>query len=159
MYDSIKKLAHYTLLEDNIQKGWDIIKETLKVSDQDVQAWMKRLNRKGPFWIYKKELFKHTLYDYSQSPSSSRDVPAQRYYVIWNDGNKTKYGVLSDYMWTRYGIDTQCVLNGDTKFDLWNGQNINDEIFEMMLDVRNDSDNPRHNQGKFLLENLVGLQP
>ncbi len=128
------------------------------MSDKDVQAWMKRLNRKGPFWLYKTVETEIRTWDYSTKPGTQITVPANMYYVIWNDGAKTKYGVLSDYMWTRYGIATQCVLNGNTKFDLWKGQNINDMIFEMMLDVRNGSDNPRHNQGMFLLENLVGLQ-
>lgn len=125
----------------------------------DVQKWMKRLNRKAPFWIYQIEKFDHSIYEHVPGKIPNvRLVPANRYYVVWNDGDKTKYGNVSDYMWTRYGISTLCVLNGDTRFDLWNGHNIDDHIFDMMLDVRNDSDNPRYNQGQFYLENLIGLQ-
>src|ERR1700748_3917189 len=95
---------------------------------KEINNWKKRLNRKGPFYLYEQKLEKR--YDWSKEVNF--------YYVIWNDKHKTKYGFFHDEMATRYGVVTCCVLNGDTKFDLWNGSTINDEIFDRMLEVRHD---------------------
>jgi len=110
------------------------------MNDEDVQKWMKTLNRKGPFYLYR----------------VSEEKSINHYFVIWNDKRKTKYGYLSDGMYCRYGIRTICVLNGDTTFDLWNGQAVSSEpeIFDEMLKVRN----KENTLPIFKLENLKDLK-
>ncbi len=104
--------------------------------DDQILAWKKRLKRKGPFFLYQEKMDK---------PYASHE-DMKYYYVIWNDGHKTKYGCFYESMPCRYGVVTITVLNGDTKFDLWNGQNIDDDIFDSMLKVRNkESDLPHFN--------------
>lgn len=102
---------------------------------EDVQKWMKRLNRKGPFYLYKEDVYK---------PYTSAKEPVKHYFVIWNDKEKTKYGYFYDGMHCRYGVQTCTVLNGNTKFDLWAGHNIDDDIFEAMLKLRNETSELRH---------------
>lgn len=117
----------------------------------DVVKWKKRLKRKGPFYLVKTEQFDKS---FTRSDDVFVEKRGTRYYLIWNDGYKTKYGTLEDHMWTRYGIGTICVLNGETRFDLWNGSTINDEIFHAMVKVRNEvSDLPT-----FDLDELKNLQ-
>lgn len=94
----------------------------------DEEKWMKRLNRKGPFYLY--EQTKQKRY-----PADTEEV--NHYFVIWNDKEKTKYGCFNDKMLCRYGVSTLTVLRGETKFDLWNGQCIDDDVFGEMLKVRN----------------------
>ena len=94
----------------------------------DVEKWLKRANRKGPFYLYKIEpLVREWLTEQS----------GNQYYLIWNDKDRTCYGSVHDEMLCRYGFDTITVLKGDTKFDLWNGKCIDDDIFNEMIKVRN----------------------
>lgn len=93
-----------------------------KEIDKGVDEWLKRTRRKSPFYLYRRV----------------HSDKGWTYFVIWNEGNKTKYGSLEDGMWTRYGINTCTVLNGETKFDLWQGDQINDDIFDQMLKVRHE---------------------
>jgi hypothetical protein len=120
------------------------------MDDKDVENWKKRLNRKKPFHIYRTEPFDES---YVRKDGVHFDRRGTRYYVIWNDGHKTKFGALSDHMTCRYGIETICVLNGDTKFDLWNGHNIDDSIFDEMIKVRNEESELL----EFNLDTLIGL--
>ena len=89
----------------------------------DVQKWMKRLNRHKPFYLYFK------------SPTSNFRTNTI-YTLIWNDKNKTKIGTVEDHMYCRYGINTCAVLNGESMLDVWNGQTIDEEQFLCMLEVR-----------------------
>lgn len=108
----------------------------------DVERWMKRLSKKGPFYLYETTPYYSSFTPYRVVDGEKiESEPVVRegfnYFVFWNDGYKTKYGMLRDHMYCRYGIDTICVLNGETKFDLWNGGTINDDIFDRMVEVRN----------------------
>jgi len=94
---------------------------------QDVEGWIKRLRRKAPFYVLSKS-------DYVDRHAPERTGTSYR--VIWNDGPKTKIGVLHDWMMCRYGIVTQSVLNGERLQDLWNGSGVSDEDFQQMLLVR-----------------------
>lgn len=118
----------------------------------DVAKWIKRLSRKGPFHLLRTEAFSKTRYDHSVKPSRAYEVPATRYWVIWNDGEKTKIGSFSDFMLCRYGVATCAVLNGDTPFDLWNGAGFQDD-FPAMLAVRNGTSDLPH----FGLADIQGL--
>ena len=136
----------------------DYTDEEIEASiNKDISNWKKRLNRKGPFYLYKHSLkdknkahwdkeLSITVIDYVYQINS--------YAVIWNDGYKTKYGYFYDEMATRYGVETCCVLNGDTKFDLWNGSTINDEIFDRMLEVRKGTSQLTH----FNLDDIKDLK-
>lgn len=103
----------------------------------DVAAWKKRLNRKGPFHLLRTEAGTHDKWDHSAAPPFKKTVPISIYVVIWNDGEKTKLGAFSDHMSCRYGVGTRSVLKGDTPYDLWNGHNVDDDSFAAMLAVRN----------------------
>lgn len=93
----------------------------------DVEKWKKRLNRKGPFYLYER-----SDYVCRWRPEET----GYQYRVIWQDGHKTKIGMLHDHMTCRYGIKTDTVLNGERPHDLWNGVGLSDEEFEAMLAVR-----------------------
>ncbi len=121
--------------------------------DEDVIKWRKRLLRKGPFYLLETTDFEQDRYDHSVKPTRHYTVPAKAYTVIWNDGDKTKIGVLKDYMYCRYGIITQSVLKGDTPFDLWNGSGLSQETFDEMLSVRHN----RSTLAIFDFDLLVGL--
>lgn len=94
----------------------------------EVEKWIKKTKAKGPFYLYAIELV------ISVSTSNKND---RKYYVIWNEKNKTKYGCFEDGMWCRYGIKTISVLSGDSMLDMWNGSAIDEDIFENMVKVRN----------------------
>jgi hypothetical protein len=118
--------------------------EEIEASIQkEINNWKKRLNRKGPFYLYKNGTINISRGMYTDPDDASsewivKDYRVSSYFCIWNDKHKTKYGYFHDEMATRYGVNTICVLNGDTKFDLWNGSAINDDIFDRMLEVRHD---------------------
>lgn len=120
---------------------------------KDVLMWMKRLNRKGPFYLLRTEESSVTRYDHLVTPSRPYELPANIYVVIWNDGEKTKIGSFKDYMFARHGVSTRAVLNGETPFDLWNGSTIGDAEFQAMLAVRNATSELPH----FDLHTLVGV--
>lgn len=109
---------------------------------EDEDKWKKRLSKKGPFFLYKKTFQKYH--------ASSEEV--NHYFVIWHD-KKTKYGSFHDGMYCRYGVNTLTTLNGDTQFDLWNGQNIDEDIFNEMLKVRNGTSTLPH----FSLDEIKNL--
>lgn len=115
--------------------------------------WMKRLNRKGPFYLLSTETEPHTIYRWEDGTRIDTETTKQVYCVIWNDKEKTKLGYFQDYMSTRYGVSTRCVLNGDTPFDLWNGQGTTDEEFAEMLKVRQGQSTLPH----FDLNTIQGL--
>lgn len=120
---------------------------------EDVLKWMKRLNRKGPFYLVRTEQTTIELYDHSVTPYRKYPAPANVYAVIWNDKEKTKFGYFKDYMSCRYGVSTATVLRGETHFDLWNGQCIDEAEFQEMLKVRNHTTT----LPQFDLATLVGL--
>lgn len=128
--------------------------EIIKSINDDVMKWMKRLNRKGPFYLLSTETEPHTIYRWEAGVRIDTETTKQVYCVIWNDKEKTKLGYFQDYMCTRYGVSTRCVLNGDTPFDLWNGAGTTDEEFAEMLKVRNGESELPH----FDLDSLVGLK-
>ena len=79
----------------------------------EVQAWLKRMARKGPFLLY-------------QSQEASYDVLGERgfrmgweRYLIWTEGGKTKIGRVCDGMLTRYGIDTLAWVRTDDLDNTW----------------------------------------
>ncbi len=125
----------------------------------DVEQWMKRLTRKGPFYLLDTkfdttERWDHSAYNHETKTGSVKtEVPRTTYWVIWNDKEKTKLGSFCDYMYARYGVATRSVLNGDTPFDLWNGQGIEQATFDEMLKVRNNTSTLPH----FDLKTLVGV--
>ena len=85
-----------------------------------VNKWLKRTERKIPYYLVKE----------------TKDGTLQVYHVIWNDGDKTKYGTFKDSMRCRDGVNTITVLSGNTAFDLWNSKGIDDTLFNQMLAVR-----------------------
>lgn len=87
----------------------------------DIEKWKRRTIKKGPFRLENK----------------SKNFNGFKYYLIWNEKDKTKYGYLYDGMYCRYGIKTISVLNGGSMLDLWNGSAIDASIFNEMLKVRN----------------------
>lgn len=95
---------------------------------------MKRLNRKGPFYLLRTEEGSITRFDHRVTPSRQYEVPINVYVVVWNDGEKTKMGAFKDYMYSRLGITTMAILSGDTMADV--GSNIAQSDFEAMLAVR-----------------------
>jgi hypothetical protein len=123
-------------LEGNHDQGE--LEEKIMANSEDVQKWMKNLNRRGPFY----------LWETTPHPNG------QSYIIIWNDGAKTKIGQLHDGLWCRYGINTWSVLNGSRPHDLWNGFGITDDEFEAMLAVREH----RSLLPKFKLETLKDLR-
>ena len=132
-----------------------------KVELTDVEKWMKRLSKKGPFYLYKTTPYYSSITPYRMVDGVKVELePVVRegsnYFVIWNDGHKTKYGYVRDHMLCRYGIETCCVLNGETKFDLWNGSTIDDDIFDMMLLVRDPTVEDKQMQ-RFTLDQLKHL--
>lgn len=104
--------------------------------DEEVAKWMKRLNRKGPFYLLRTEPYH---YEVTRQDGSLFVKDGTTYVIIWNDGDKTKLGSVHDHMWCRYGVSTRTVLNGDRPHDLWNGAGISDEEFQEMLAVRKNS--------------------
>ena len=126
---------------------------------ENVEKWIKRLNRKGPFYLYETEQGTTVRWDHSnynpetKTGSVKTTVPKKSYYVIWNDDDKTKFGSFSDYMLTRHGVATRSVLNGDTMFDLWNGSGLDQTIFDEMLKVRKRMSGLPH----FDIRSLVGI--
>lgn len=127
------------------------------MNNEDVLKWKKRLNKKGPFYLYSKDTKPHIVYEWDNTvkPPTRIDINTTKniYTVIWNDGAKTKLGSLEDWMHCRYGINTWATLKGDTVFDLWNGECVNDESFKAMLEVRHHTSNLPH----FSLDTLIGL--
>lgn len=121
---------------------------------EDVEKWKKRLRRKGPFYLLGTETQTEDLYDHTVTPSLKSTVPATLYWVIWNDGEKTKMAAFKDYMWCRYGAQGTVVLNGDTPFDLWNGAGLEQETFDEMLGVRKGTTA----LSEFDLDTLVGVR-
>lgn len=99
----------------------------------DVKAWMKRLNRKGPFYLIRTEPFDNSVV---RPDGEVLTRIGNNYFVIWNDKEKTKIGCLSDHMYCRYGISTIATLNGDRPHDLWNGSAVSNADFDEMLKVR-----------------------
>lgn len=110
------------------------LSDTLAEPCPDVIAWKKRLRRKGPFWLYSQEPYH---YEIKRSDGSLLTHDGTSYTVIWKDGEKVRIGVLHDWMWCRYGIQTFANLLGERPQDMWNGQNVNDDQFTAMLAVRN----------------------
>lgn len=103
----------------------------------DVLAWMKRLNRKGPFYIY--NIQPKQVQDWVDNKWIKYEHPSHKSYtVIWNDGDKTKIGILEDGMYCRYGISTKAYLAGDRPQDMWQGRNVSDDEYAAMVDVRKD---------------------
>lgn len=98
-----------------------------------VEKWKKRLSRKGPFYLFSQEPWSRS---WTMSDGTPRSQEGMRYVVIWNDGDETKIGGLSDHMATRYGIGTRAKLFGDRPQDMWNGHKVTDEEFEAMCAVR-----------------------
>lgn len=101
----------------------------------DVQKWMKRLSKKGPFFLLRSEPW---TYPYSIHDGSTRT--GTLYTVIWHDQNKgdVKIGSLHDWMSARYGIQTRAALKGPRPQDMWNGRAVEDGEFEEMLAVWED---------------------
>ena len=103
--------------------------------DSDVEKWMKRLAKKGPFFLLKSEPWTspHAHWQHGVRTGTA-------YTVIWHDQNKgdVKIGTLHDWMTARYGIQTRAALKGDRPHDLWNGRAVEDGEFEEMLAVWED---------------------
>ncbi len=99
--------------------------------DDDVLAWIKRLNRKGPFYLYHAEPWEseHPFHDGSKKSGTL-------YTLIWNDKDKTKIGSVHDWMYARYGIGTRAAVIGDRPQDLWRGDLLDENEITAMRLVR-----------------------
>ena len=109
--------------------------------NSEVEAWLKRTSKKGPF----------KLYSYNTS------VPdVTKYTVIFKDKGKVKIGTVHDGQWCRYGIRTFGALSGPTALGLWqSGAGAVDEYqLEAMIRVWNDE----CHLSPFLMESLKGLK-
>jgi len=92
----------------------------------DVADWKKRLNRKGPFYLYKTEENEYTdreaLPEYWRTKKDGDKPPTKKgtaYTVLFRDKGKVKIGVLPDGLCCRYGIATYGTLTGFSMSGFW----------------------------------------
>lgn len=119
----------------------------------NIRNWLDRLAKKGPFWLYSSEEF---LYG-NRSTKGERTIPGWKRRVIWQEGNKTKIGILHDGMYARYGIQTYGVLTGKSATGLWQStaNTVTTSELQALLDVANGS----HTFSEFSLSQLKDVQP
>ncbi|OWK35437.1 hypothetical protein [Fimbriiglobus ruber] len=111
--------------------------------NSDLNKWLKRLEKKRPFYLYASE---EMLYA-TRATKGEKTIPGWRRRVIWQEGEKTKIGVLADGMWGRYGIQTYGVLTGKEPTGLWqsSGDVVTASELQALLEVANE----RHSFGEF----------
>lgn len=129
---------------------------------EDVLKWMKRLNRKGPFYLVSTRDHEYTVVDRSAPIETAygkafrtKVVNGRQYTIIWKDGDKVKLGSVKDGMYCRYGINTWATLTGKTISGLWQrcAGALTDAEIQLMLDFAND----KLTLPEFKLETLEGL--
>jgi hypothetical protein len=106
------------------------------MKDDDIEKWLKRTNRKGPFLLY--GTVPTTYFIGWKDGVQKHDVGAA-YTVIWKDkkDGKVRIGVFKDGMHCRYGVNTYGVLSGDTIADFWQASSgtLNETEMAMMLRI------------------------
>lgn len=123
--------------------------------DNIVEKWLKKLERLAPFYIVEPVKI-DTKAKIVQG--KRQEVEVRSYTVVWNDGNKTKCGVLEDYMMTRYGVATKTLIRDGNPMNNWNGSALTKDLSDIMIEVYNG--NPPHinNYGVLNVRDLIGLQ-
>lgn len=100
----------------------------------DLERWLNRLKKKEPFYLYASE---EILYG-TTATQGRKEIPGWRRRVIWQEGDKTKIGVLVDGMRGRYGIATYGVLTGcEPTGGLWQASpsTVTDSELHALIDV------------------------
>lgn len=130
---------------------------------EDVLKWMKRLNRKGPFYLVEARDHEYTVIDksvvidtaYGKS-FSTKVISGKSYSVIWKEGDKVKLGIVKDGMYCRYGIQTYGTLTGKSVSGLWqkSGGILTDKEIQLLVDFSND----KLSLPEFKLETLKGVR-
>ena len=107
--------------------------------NDDVQKWLKRTNRKGPFLLYGMVPTTYFVgWDHSAEPAVQKHAVGTAYTVIWKDkkDGKVRIGIFRDGMHCRYGVDTYGVLSGDTIADFWQASSGTLDEAEMAMMLR-----------------------
>lgn len=107
--------------------------------DDEVQKWLKRTKRKGPFLLYGTEPISYFVgWDHAVEPAVQKYADGHAYTVIWKDkkDDKVRIGVFKDGMHCRYGVSTYGVLSGNTMADFWQASSGTLTVQEMDTMIR-----------------------
>ena len=129
----------------------------------DVADWKKRLNRKGPFYLYTCAQNEYTdreaLPEFWRTKKDGDQPPTKygtAYTVFFRDKGKLKIGVLPDGLCCRYGIGTYATLTGTSLSGFWQASNgilSDQEMLDMIAFAKGELTLP-----EFSLDNLKDLE-
>ena len=128
-----------------------------------IANWLKKTSRKGPFHLLRTEPITYTRSGYTTAGCKwiITDVSGTKYFVIWQEKEKTKLGYFHDGMSTRFGMHTLGVLSGKLVNGLWQARKgtVTMKDLDAMLRVANGLSPYKDTQNVlFDLETLENLE-
>ncbi len=84
----------------------------------EVEKWMKRTKKKGPFYLLKEDFHEYFIGKWDEDNKPIR-AGGFLYQVIWKENGKVKLGDFRDGMSCRYGVSTWATLSTPSPTGLW----------------------------------------